>query len=59
MLKRLRLALLVLAVPALAQTQTQVPEKAPGEVYKLAGPSVVLIETYGPDGKLSKLAGRN
>jgi hypothetical protein len=30
MLKRLLLAFLVLAVPALAQTQTQVPEKAPG-----------------------------
>jgi S1-C subfamily serine protease len=28
-------------------------EKTPGDIYKTAGPSVVLIETYGEDGKVS------
>jgi hypothetical protein len=32
-----------------AQTQ----EKTAGDIYKMAGPSVVLIETYGDDGKVS------
>lgn len=47
------LALLV-SVPSFAQSvQTSAPEKAAGDIYKAAGPSVVLIETYGDDGKVS------
>ena len=34
-----------------ASTATQ--EKTAGDIYKIAGPSVVLIETYGDDGKVS------
>ncbi len=48
------LGLIMFALPALAQTQAPAPEKAPGEIYKLAGPSVVLIDTYGADGKPSR-----
>ena len=56
MLTRLFPGLLVLALTILLysqSTQAQTHEKAAGEVYKMAGPAVVLIETYGDDGKVS------
>jgi hypothetical protein len=56
MFKRLLPSVLLLVVPVLLHaqsTQTPLPEKAAGEIYKTAGPSVVLIETYGEDGKVS------
>jgi hypothetical protein len=56
MRNRLFAALFALLVPAsmLAQTPAaQTPEKTASDIYKQAGPSVVLIETYGDDGKVS------
>jgi hypothetical protein len=54
MSQRLLLSLLLLPVFLRAQTTTtKSVEKAAGEIYKLAGPSVVLIEVYGDDGKVS------
>jgi hypothetical protein len=48
------LALLMLSSLLPAQiTQTPTQEKAAGDIYKAAGPSVVLIETYGDDGKVA------
>ena len=57
MLRRLLLGLFVFAVPIVlcAQTQPkQAQEKAAGDIYKMAGPSVVLVEVYGDDGKVSE-----
>lgn len=34
-------------------TQTAPQQKTAVEIYKMAGPSVVLVETYGDDGKVS------
>lgn len=55
MQKRLFPALAWLALPLLLHAQTTQPtsEKAAGDIYKAAGPAVVLIETYGDDGKVS------
>jgi hypothetical protein len=49
-------ALLMLLAPVSLRsqaTQTAALEKTAGDIYKMTGPSVVLIETYGDDGKLS------
>ncbi|HET7207370.1 MAG TPA: serine protease [Terriglobales bacterium] len=56
MLKPLRRGSLLFAIPMLLCAQTPpkpTQEKAAGEIYKTAGPSVVLIETYAEDGKVS------
>jgi hypothetical protein len=56
MRKRLFAGLVALVVPILVLAQAsaaQTPEKTASDIYKLAGPSVVLIETYGDDGKMS------
>src|SRR6267378_242164 len=54
MSQRLLLSLFLLPVFLRAQTTpTKSAEKAAGEIYRLAGPSVVLIEMYGDDGKVS------
>jgi S1-C subfamily serine protease len=47
--------LLLLSVVCLtAQSAETLPQqKTAGDNYKIAGPSVVLIETYGEDGKVS------
>lgn len=56
MFKEALLALLLLPVPVclcgqIAEAPSQ--QKTAGDIYKMAGPSVVLIETYGEDGKVS------
>jgi S1-C subfamily serine protease len=56
MLQQLLRGLLALAVPIslFAQsTPKATQDKAAGDIYKAAGPSVVLIEVYGDDGKVS------
>ena len=56
MLSRLPLGLFVLMVPILLQAQSlpkPASEKSPGDIYKAAAPSVVLIEAYGEDQKVS------
>ena len=49
-------ALFLLLVPVCIFTQVaEAPpqQKTAGDIYKMAGPSVVLIETYGDDGKVT------
>lgn len=49
-------ALALFLIPTLVQgqaTQNQPPQVGPGDIYKKSSPSVVLIETYGDDGKVS------
>ena len=56
MARRLLQGLLLFALPTLLFSQaTQAPTqaKSAGDIYKMSGPSVVLIETYGDDGKVS------
>jgi Trypsin-like peptidase domain len=53
MFKRLPV-LLALIIPIVVQAQaTQIQQKTAGNIYKMAGPSVVLVETYGEDGEVS------
>ena len=48
------LAVMAIAQLACAQSpQGQPSQLAPGEIYKASSPAVVLIETYGEDGKVS------
>jgi hypothetical protein len=56
MFKQLLPALVLLLTPSSVRPQaapTAPQEKTDGDIYKIAGPSVVLIETYGDDGKVS------
>jgi Trypsin-like peptidase domain len=54
MLSRLLTALISVCFLTQAQsTPNQTPQLGPGDIYKLSSPSVVLIETYGDDGKVS------
>ncbi len=53
---RFLILLILLLIPNLAQSQTAQSDSkqlAPGDIYKLSSPAVVLIETYGDDGKVS------
>ena len=43
----------LLPISVHAQASQTAPVRSGGEIYKAAGPSVVLIETYGDDGKVS------
>ncbi len=54
MFKRSLPVAIALIIPNLLSAQApQMAEKTARDIYKLAGPSVVLIESYGDDGKVS------
>jgi S1-C subfamily serine protease len=56
MLTRLFAALTLFVAPCFAQEQpkqNQTTPVGPGDIYKSSSPAVVLIETYGEDGKVS------
>lgn len=57
MCPRLLRTSLALSIPILlcayAAPRPTVQEKSAGDIYRMAGPSVVLIEVYGEDGKVS------
>jgi len=56
MVNRYLSALILLLIPSLVQgptNQNQPAQIGPGEIYKMSSPAVVLIETYGDNGKVS------
>jgi len=53
MCKLMTVLVIFLAPSVLCSQAIQPQEKAAGEIYRLSGPSVVLIEMYGDDGKVS------
>jgi hypothetical protein len=54
MLRRLLTALIFTSFLTQGQSSpNQPPQLGPGDIYKMSSPSVVLIETYGDDGKVS------
>ena len=53
MFKRSLPVAIALIIPNLLSAQAPRMAKTARDIYKLAGPSVVLIESYGDDGKVS------
>lgn len=56
MLTRFFPVLVLILIPSLVRgqaTQSQPPQLGPRDIYKASSPAVVLIETYGDDGKVS------